>query len=72
MADLKNPVKAIRAKCLECSAGNPVEVDKCPIADCALYPFRYGKNPYRKPMSEERRRIALENAKKNFAKKGAN
>ena len=47
MADLHNPVKAIRAKCLRCTCNQPVEVDKCPITDCPLYPFRYGKNPYR-------------------------
>ena len=47
MPDLHNPVKAIRAKCLRCTCDNPVEVDKCPITDCPLYPFRYGKNPYR-------------------------
>ena len=47
MADLHNPVKAIRAKCLRCTCDQLVEVDKCPITDCPLYPFRYGKNPYR-------------------------
>lgn len=59
MANLHNPVKAIRAKCLRCTCDNPVEVDKCPITDCPLYPFRYGKNPYRRPVNlsdEERAR----------------
>lgn len=68
MADLKNPVKAIRAKCLECSAQNPVEVRLCPVTECALYPFRLGKNPYRKPVSEEQRRLMSERAKKTFQK----
>ncbi len=45
--DQKNPVKAIRAKCLDCSCDSADEVRKCPVTDCALYPFRFGKNPYR-------------------------
>ena len=49
------PMRAIRAKCLECSNDNVNEVRECPITDCALYPFRFGKNPFtnRPPMSEE-------------------
>lgn len=46
---ITNPVKAIRAKCLDCCCGSPKEVDLCPCPDCALYPFRFGKNPYRAP-----------------------
>ena len=42
------PVKAIRAKCLECSNYQPKEVRNCLITDCPLYPFRMGKNPNRK------------------------
>ena len=43
-----NPVKAIREKCLDCCCGSATEVNLCGITDCALYPFRNGKNPYRK------------------------
>ena len=39
------PLKAIRAKCLDCSAGNAKEVRECPITDCDLYQYRFGKNP---------------------------
>ncbi len=42
------PIKAIRAKCLECSGGQPSEVRNCTIVDCPLYPYRFGKNPNRK------------------------
>lgn len=42
------PMKAIRAKCLDCCCGNPYEVTKCPITDCTLYPYRDGHNPNRK------------------------
>ena len=39
------PLKAIRAKCLDCSAWNAQEVRLCPIKTCALWPFRFGKTP---------------------------
>ena len=45
--EITNPVKAIRAKCLDCVCGSSNEVAMCPCVDCALYPFRFGKNPYR-------------------------
>lgn len=44
---ITNPVKAIRAKCLDCCCGSPYEVERCTVERCALYPFRMGKNPYR-------------------------
>lgn len=40
------PLKAIRAKCLECSGGSSNEVKLCPIDKCALYVYRSGHNPY--------------------------
>ena len=42
------PLKAIRLKCLDCSNNSSGEVKFCPIEDCPLYAFRFGKNPYRK------------------------
>ena len=42
-----NPIKAIRAKCIDCCANQPNEVKLCPITDCPLFAFRLGKNPYR-------------------------
>ena len=44
----QNPLKAIRAKCLDCCCGNAAEVRKCVAVDCALWPFRMGTNPFRK------------------------
>lgn len=43
------PVKAIRAKCIECSGGNRSEADRCQIKDCPLYAYRHGKNPTGNP-----------------------
>lgn len=48
MSEITNPVKAIRAKCLDCCCGQANEVKLRPCTDCPLYPFRLGKNPYRK------------------------
>lgn len=44
----QTPLRAIRAKCLDCSAGQPSEVRKCPIDNCALFTYRFGHNPKRK------------------------
>ena len=41
--------QAIRAKCLDCSGGSYAEVARCHLEHCPLHPFRFGKNPYRKP-----------------------
>lgn len=42
------PLKAIREKCIDCSGGSKKEVRLCWASNCPLYPFRMGKNPYRK------------------------
>ena len=47
MSSETNPVKAIRAKCLDCSGGSKQEVMRCELKDCAIYPFRLGRNPFR-------------------------
>ena len=39
------PIKAIRSKCIECCAGQKVEVRLCPIKDCALWGYRMGHRP---------------------------
>jgi hypothetical protein len=63
-----NPIKAIRAKCLDCSGGNAAEVRECRIEDCALHPFRMGSNPFRKrrvltPEQRERSTAALRDSR---------
>lgn len=39
------PLKAIRAKCLDCMCGNAAEVRRCPCEDCSLFPYRMGHRP---------------------------
>ena len=64
--EIKSPIKAIRAKCIDCSGGNKAEVRKCVIPECPLFPFRMGKNPFRKPLTEEQREARRRSAIKNL------
>lgn len=45
---ITTPVKSIRLKCLDCCCQQATEVKLCTVTDCALYPYRLGKNPNRK------------------------
>lgn len=47
------PLRSIRQKCLDCSAGSAQEVRLCPVVSCALYPFRLGRNPNRKGLGNK-------------------
>ena len=44
----KSALRAIRAKCLWCSGDSRQEIKLCPIKDCPLYGYRFGKNPNKK------------------------
>ena len=39
------PMKAIRAKCLDCCCGQAKEVRSCPCENCPLFPYRMGHRP---------------------------
>ena len=39
------PVKAIRKKCLDCTCGQVLEIRKCAVILCPLYPYRMGRRP---------------------------
>ena len=43
----QNPLKAIRASCLDCCCGSASEVRKCTAVACPSWPFRMGVNPFR-------------------------
>jgi hypothetical protein len=49
------PMKAIRAKCLDCSNASAHEVKNCPITECPLWELRFGKNPNRKGIGNSKR-----------------
>jgi hypothetical protein len=49
----RNPMKIMRSFCLDCMAQQPSHVRKCTSVGCDLWPFRMGKNPFRRrPESE--------------------
>ena len=60
------PLRAIRAKCLDCTDGQPKEVRFCPVPDCPLYPFRLGKSPRAKSFSVAQRLAATERLERNL------
>lgn len=39
------PMRAIRAKCLDCCCDSPTEVKLCDIKTCPLYPYKSGHKP---------------------------
>ena len=42
---INTPIKSIREKCLDCTAGSRKEIRLCTVVQCALYPYRFGKRP---------------------------
>ena len=66
----KSPAKAIREFCIECVGGRENEgylklISDCGSPDCALFEFRFGKNPYnRKNLSDSRRTELAVHARK--------
>lgn len=50
----KTALQSIKAKCLDCCLGNPMDVKLCPARDCPLYPFREGHNPNRKGIGNKK------------------
>lgn len=53
----KQPLlSVIRAKCIDCCAGNAAEVRRCGMIDCPLWPYRMGTNPFhRQDLTPEQR-----------------
>lgn len=41
----RTPIRAIRAKCLECCNGQRKEVRECAFVSCPLYEYRMGHRP---------------------------
>jgi len=39
------PIKAIRAKCLDCCNGQQKEIRLCTVKKCALHEYRFGHRP---------------------------
>jgi hypothetical protein len=60
-------LRAIREKCLDCSGGSPTEVADCLVKNCALYPFRMARNPWRAEATEAQREVSRRNAARSFS-----
>lgn len=70
--EILSPMRAIKAKCLDCACGQREEVKLCPVKDCPLYPYRMGKNPNRKrTLTDEQKRAAAERLAKARATKNS-
>lgn len=70
---IKNPVKAIREKCLDCCCWQEREVKYCTVTNCALFPFRMNKNPYRSlDISDDERQKRSERMKNVTIKRDKN
>ena len=42
---VKTPLKAIRAKCIDCACGQLQEIRECTIKWCPLWAYRMGRRP---------------------------
>ena len=71
---ISSPLKAIRENCIECCSGSKGEVKLCTCTKCPLWPFRLGKNPYRKGriMTDEQKQAFSERIKTMWANKKNN
>jgi len=54
-------IKAIREKCLDCSANSSYEVKMCVCPDCPLYPYREGLNSHEAKFTRENKPKPSEN-----------
>lgn len=66
VSENRNVLRAIKLKCLDCSTYNINEIKECPVKNCPLYPFRLGKNPFRKRELSEEERNKLSERMKNL------
>lgn len=43
---IRSPLTGIRSFCVTCQGGSTLAVSQCPSANCPLWPFRLGNNPF--------------------------
>lgn len=67
-----SPLKAIREKCKDCCGNSAQEVKLCPVKSCKNWPYRFGKNPFRKKreLTDEQRLAMAERLEKARKAKG--
>jgi len=49
----RTPIKAIRAKCLDCCCQQMAEVRRCPSTDCPLWEYRMGHRPKNREIADD-------------------
>lgn len=59
MSTKLTPIKAIRAKCLDCVCGNEREVRECKTKDCSLWNYRMGTRDATKTLEKRSNRSKL-------------
>ena len=57
------PIKAIRARCLDCCGGDASEVRKCVSVDCPTWPYRMGVNPFHGQRQSEKAAAGVQPAR---------
>lgn len=65
----RSPLRAIRARCLDCQGHQYSKVRYCDDAECPLWPFRFGRRPETVIMKEGEKSEQLFNPK-NFRDRG--
>jgi hypothetical protein len=63
------PMKAIRAKCLDCCSYSPKEVRLCTSADCSLFTSRFGHNPKRSGIGNRKAKFHRKDELSNVCEK---
>lgn len=63
------PLKAIRARCLDCCCGQAYEVKRCTVQDCPLWAWRFGHTPNDVPTYEAEITEAQAEAGRRLAEK---
>jgi predicted Fe-Mo cluster-binding NifX family protein len=63
------PMQAIKNKCMDCCNFQRKELYLCQVKGCPLWPFRKGRKPVKRQVSEEFRAAASERFKKMHAAK---
>ncbi len=59
------PLKAIRAKCLDCVCDQVAEVRACPSKTCSLWMFRMGHRPTPADIKESTAALTKANSRKD-------
>ena len=67
-----SPLRALRLKCFDCCNDSAQEVRLCTAVGCASWPFRMGKNPWRRKLDPQERaalqaRLVLNGASQSTA-----